>query len=456
MLGRLIQPEIHELVQTRDWRELREILVDLSVPDIAELLMGIEATDRGVVFRLLPRDVANETFEHLPVEEQHRILDSLKDAEAATLLNEMSPDDRTALLEELPDRVARRALRVMSAEERALSLALLAYPEGSVGRRMTPDYVKGRVQFTCGETLDYLRRVAQDKEWVNYVYIVDRDTVPRGVVSLRELVMAPQDMPVDQILVQDREIVRVRADVDAEEAVLLMRQYDISALPVVDSHDRMVGIITFDDLMDVQEEAATESLQMMSGIVPTETTSYLQTSVLELFPKRVAALIVLAVFSTCAGKVLEAFSDELSHFHGLTLFLVVLMGASGNTGSQASTLMIRMLATESVTRRQIVRVLLRELALGLAIGVTLALVVAAIGSAVFPTVGSREATVVAIALTAAVAVSNLAGTFVPLLLRWCKFDPAYMANPAITTISDYSSLLIYFSVATFLLSGTWI
>lgn len=452
MLGRLIQPELEHLIEQRDWRMLREVLLDLSVPDIADVLADVSDKDRAVVFRLLPRQIATDVFEHLDAERQGALLSSLKDAEAASILNDMAPDDRTELLEELPDRVARRYLRLLKPEELDVAQKLLAYPESSVGRRMTPKYVKVKRHLTCGQCVDFLRHVGREKETVNYVYLVDESNVPLGVVTLSELVFAPAQRTVGDLLEGKDELIKIRADADQREAVQLLRHYDLMAVPVVDSTGHLVGIVTFDDLMDVQETEATEAMHLMSGVVPTEA-GYLESSMLELFRNRLLALVLLAITSTLAGKLIEAHHHSFEHqvgeavYQSLALFIVVVMGASGNAGNQSSTLVIRALAVESVSFRDLPRLCGREVVMGAMLGVAIGAIVALLGLAVFAGVEPRTAVIVGAALSCSVTASNIIGALLPLCLRALKLDPAFFANPMISTLSDSTALTIFFTTA---------
>ena len=446
MLGRLLQPEIRDLIESRDNRQLREVLVDLSVADVADILPEIDEKDRALVFRMLPRDHATEVFEHLEAEDQEELLESLRDEEVATYLNDMSPDDRTGLLEEMPDRVTRRVMRLLSSEERRISEALLAYPDESVGRLVTPDSIKVKRHLSVGACLRFVRRVGEEKETVDSVYVVDEWNRPVGVVSLRELVFAHDDRTIGDLIGTEDETVTIRADEDQEEAVQALMHYDLKALPVVDSRDHLVGIVTFDDLMDVQEEEATEDMQLMSGVVPTEAT-YASTRFLALFRNRLGALVFLGVTAILAGRVLQTYEDEFAtQFANLVLFIIALMAVSGNTGSQVGTLLIRALAVDEMDRQDVKFVVWREVLMGVLLGIALGAVVGLSGKLMYG-VSPAEATVAGAALAAAVTLCNMVGVLLPLLLHALKRDPAFFANPLITTISDFLALFIFFEVA---------
>ncbi|MFH0946194.1 MAG: magnesium transporter [Planctomycetota bacterium] len=446
MLGRLIQPEIRELIEHREWRTLREVLVELSVQDAAEAFSEFSEEDKGLAFRLLPTEAATNVFERLDPSQQQVLLASLKDSRAASILNDMSPDDRTELLEEMPDRVARRVMRLLSPEEHAITRALLAYPEDSVGRLMTPHYVKVKRNVSVADCIQLLRKVAEEKETIYYVYMVDEANVPLGVVSLSELVFARPEQQLGKLVQVEDELVKIPANRDQEEAVQLLRHYDLMALPVVDNRGRLVGIVTVDDLMDVQEEEATEDMQLMSGVVPTER-GYLQARFLDLFKNRALSLVALAITATFMGTILNHYHSKLEAFPGLVNFIIVLMAASGNTGIQAGTLVIRALATEEIRAREVRKIAQREIFMGALLGLTLGLVVAFIGVNVFDNVTREHAVVVGAALALAVMACNMVGVLFPVLLRALKLDPAFFSNPLITTISDLLALFIFFEMA---------
>lgn len=442
MLGRLIQPELRELIEQHDWRVLRDVLLDLSIPDTADVITEIQQNHRALLFRLLPRERATEVFERLAAGQQQALLESLKDAEAARVVNDMSPDDRTELLEELPDRVARRVMRLLSPEERELAQSLLAYPEGSVGRLMTPAYVKVKRHLTCQECIELLRRVSPEKETIYYLYIVDANNVPLGVVSLREVVCADPTLAVGALVDQNEATISIRADADGWEAVRLISHHDLYALPVVDSRDHMVGIVTFDDLMDVQEEAATEDMQMMSGVVPTGG-GYLKSRVREILPKRMISLVILAVTATLTGSLVRHFEGEMSRVRALGLFLVVVMAASGNTGGQAGTLVIRALAVEEIRRRDLGFLALREGLIGTLLGCAVGTVVCLLGMLLYG-IDFSLMRVISAALLTALFVCNMFGAVLPIVLRAVGLDPAFFATPLITTVSDLVSLFTLF------------
>ena len=446
MLGRLIQPELDELIERHEWRMLRDVLVDLSVADVADVLSEIAAKHSALVFRLLPREVATDVFEHMDADEQEVLLDSLRDVEAARLLNDMSPDDRTELLEEMPDRVARRVIRLLSPSERVLAQSLLAYPEDSVGRLMTPEYVKVKSRSTAAQCIELLRRVAKDMETVYYLYVVDDQNVPVGVVSLAEVVCSPPDAEVGALLGEKDDLVTIRADDDQWEAVRMIGHYDLFALPVVDSRGRIVGIVTVDDLMDVQEEEATEDMQMMSGVVPTEG-AYLSSRIRELLPKRLVSLIMLAITATLMGLVILFYEGRLEDkANSLTLFIIVVMAASGNTGGQAGTLIIRALAVEEINRRRLMFVGAREAVIGTLLGVAVGAVVGVLGFFAYD-ISVAEMQVIGGALVAALFLCNMFGAMLPIGLKAIGLDPAFFSTPLITTVSDLIALFTLFQFA---------
>ena len=444
----LRKPEIENLLRERNWRALKTKLKELPPPDVADLLEEIPTRDRVIMFRLLPKSMATDVFENLEAEAQKALLEAFSDAEAAPLLEEMSPDDRTELLEELPDRVTRRVLRLLSPEQRKIAQRLLAYPEDSVGRLMTPDFAKVRKQWTCREAIKHIRWLALNKETIYYLYVVDNENHLMGVVSLKDIVLAPQDNPLWELA--ENEPIHVLTNTDQEEAVQLLRRYDLQALPVVDSAKHLVGIVTFDDLMDVQAEETTEDMQKMAAIVPTEK-PYFEIRFSEIFAKRVIWLIVLGVAGIFSASVIRYyhtnFPPEL--VVALAFFIPLLMGTGGNAGSQMAALMIRGLATGEVATQDYMRLLKKEILMGVALGCSLSIVGFIIAWILKgdPQIGI----ILGLAMIATITAANFVGFSLPLLFKTIGLDPAFMSGPVLTTITDVVGLVIYFNITLIIL-----
>jgi len=443
MIGNVRKPEIEEMIANRDWRGLKSQISDWLPQDVADLLDDLTTRDRVILFRLLSRDMATDVFENLEAESQKDLLEAFSDAEAAPLLEEMSPDDRTELLEELPHRVTRRILRLLSPQQRKVAQRLLAYPGDSVGRLMTPDFVKVRKHWTCGQALQHLRWIGINKETIYYLYVVDDENRIIGVVSLKNIVLAPQDSPLWEL--SEDEPIFVHADIDQEEAVRLLRRYDLQAIPVVDSLNHLLGIVTFDDLMDVQAEETTEDMQKMAAIVPTEK-PYFETNFTEIFNKRVIWLIALGIAGIFSASIIRYYNTtlDIGIMVILSSFIPLLMGTGGNAGSQMAALMIRSLATGDVTPSDYLRLLGREILMGLALGLALAVVGFVIAWILKgdPQVGLT----LGLAMIATITAANFVGLSLPLLFKAIGLDPAFMSGPFLTTITDVVGLVIYFNI----------
>ena len=456
MLGDLIRPELEELIRSRDFGQLRKFLLDLSVPDLAELLAETSPEDRAVIFRLLPRSLAADAFEYMPFEAQEELLKGLGDEQVAAVLDEMSADDRTALLEELPGEVTRRLLDLLSPEERAVARSLLGYPEESIGRLMTPDYLHVREGWTVQQVLDHIRRYGRDSETLNVLYVVDEAGKLIDDLRMRELLLVDPTRRVGDII--DRDFVALHATDDQETAVAAFRRHDRTALPVIDSTGSLVGIVTVDDVLDVAEEEATEDIQKLGGTEALEE-PYLAISLPTLIRKRAPWLVVLFLGEMLTATAMGFYESEIERAVVLALFIPLIISSGGNSGSQATTLIIRALAVGEVNLRDWWRVVRRELVAGLSLGVMLG-VIGFLRVVVFPPEGSGSVHAVGIGITVGVALLGvvlwgcLAGSLLPLLLKRLGLDPATSSAPFVATLVDVTGLVIYFSVASLLLSGT--
>ncbi|MBN1900985.1 magnesium transporter [Candidatus Sumerlaeota bacterium] len=443
MIGEIQLPEIEELIASRNWRALKTTLAEWQPHDVADLLEILNPRDRVILFRLLPKAMATEVFERMEGEAQRELLEAFSDAEAAPILEEMSPDDRTDLLEELPHRVTRRALRLLSPEQRKIAQSLLAYPHDSVGRLMTPDFAKVKKHWLCGQAIKHLRSLALNKETIYYLYVVDDENHLIGVISLRNLVLADPESPLWDVAEDDP--ISVSAVSDQEEAVKILRRYDLQALPVVDSANHLLGIVTFDDIMDVQAEETTEDMQIMAAIVPTEK-PYFETSFSEIFAKRAIWLIILGIAGIFSASVIRFYHSSLPSdlIVGLAFFIPLLMGTGGNAGSQVAALMIRSLATGEIIPKDFLQLAKRELLMGIVLGICLALVGFLIAWIVNrdPLIGIT----LGLAMVLTIATANFVGLSLPLLFKAVGLDPAFMSGPILTTITDVLGLIIYFNM----------
>src|SRR5690554_6130253 len=445
-----ISQDLLQLVADRAFPQIKSHLQGLSTHDAADLLEELPPTSRAVVFRLLEKDRAIEVFEYLEGDKQQELLASLHDHEVVQILEDMSPDDRTRLLDEMPAKVAKRFLAQLSPEEREIATLLLGYAPNSAGRLMTPEYVSIQENLTAGQALEKIRRVGLGKETIYNIYITDSGRHLRGVVSLRDLVLADPHRPVGELAVHD--VISVRTDTDREEAARIISEYDLLALPVVDREGRLVGVITVDDAMDVLEEEAAEDFHRFAAMTPesgSRADRYYGLRPFQRVVRRLPWLLGLLLFHSVSGLIIASFESTLQAAIALTFFIPTIMATGGNTGSQTVTVTVRALATGELSDREVWRALRGELVTGLILGVALGLV--AWVMAYLRTGESFLGLAVAMALAATVVASGLVGAALPFVLRLLRIDSAVASAPFITSVGDVISLLLYFFTARALL-----
>ncbi len=457
MLGKLVGPDLEEMIRNREFAALRKSLIGLQPRSVAEILEDMESEDVAVLFRLLPREFAADVFEYMPFEAQEPLLRLLSQDHVAAVLDEMDPDDRTALLEDLPAAVTERLLRLMSPEEERVASRLLAYPEDSVGRRMTPDFVTVRPEWSVAQALDHLRKVGHDKETLNIIYVVDEQGRLIDDIRLRELVLAEPTTPLSRLM--DRQVVALRAEQDQEEAVRVFQEQDRSVLPVTDAEGRLVGIVTVDDVMDVAEEEVTEDMQKMAAVSTLEA-PYLDVGLPEMIRKRGAWLSALFIGEMLTATAMQYYEEEIARAVVLALFIPLIISSGGNSGSQTTSIIIRALALGNVRLGDWLRVLARELTSGLSLGAILG-AIAFVRIALWPwrvTAYGEHYLMVAftvmMALIGVVTFGTLIGSMLPLILKKLRFDPAMASAPFVATLVDVTGIVIYFSVASIILRGT--
>ena len=442
MIGKLLYPAIEELIEQKDFRTIKEQLSELPEADLADLLEDLGESRLMVVFRLLSKEKAADVFEHLDLDQQRALLDSLSREQVKEILEEMSVDDRTQLLDELPPDVASRLLELLSHRDRELARTILNYPEDSVGRLITPDYVSLPPDVTVGQALERIRIFGKDMETVYSCYVIGRHRKLLGYVSLRKLVTCPLDTKIEDIY--QRHFIWAGADTPQEEAVEMLRRYDLLALPVLDSEGSMVGIVTFDDLMDVAEEEYREDIDRLAALVPGDE-PFLEEPVLSLVRRRTPWLMGLLVVQAVAVLILAAYEAQLEAVIALTFFLPALVATGGNTGTQSASLVIRALATGEVTIKDVGRIFFRGVQGGLLLAVILGLCgwLMAIVIHGDPMIGMC----VGLGLAAVVLMANLAGSLLPLLLKKLNLDPAIMSAPFISTLTDIFGLVLYIEIS---------
>jgi magnesium transporter len=446
-LARKTPPEtVLDRLAARDWTGVRGILAALPVPELAEVLRAAPQKERLLLFRFLSRERAADVFSYLEAPEEDEILRQLTDAETRALLASVAPDDRTGLLEELPGAAVQKLLNLLSPEDLQQARQFLGYPEESVGRLATPDYVAVRPHWSVAQALEHVRRVGRDSETIDVVYVTEKPSWRLlGVVELRRLILADPQAPVSQVMRAPHVV--LRATDDREEAVRAMGRYDLPVLPVTDAAGVLIGIVTHDDVFDVAQEEATEDIHKTASVAPLRA-SYRRTSVGSLYRKRIGWLGVLLVVSVLSSGVIAAFEETLAQVVALAFFIPLLIDTGGNAGSQSAMLMVRALVTEDIALRDWFQTMLKELAVGALLGATLALGAFALGAwRADPRIGL----VVGGSMMAIVLVANIVGMFLPFLLARLRLDPAVASSPLITTIADVTGLLIYFAMATRLL-----
>ena len=457
MIGSLLQPELVELIRQRDFNQLRQILSDFPAPDIAEILGDLSADDKAVLLRILPQALAAEVFEYLKVVDQEQLVQALGNEQVARILNEMPPDDRTALLEELPSAATLKLLNLLSPAERKIAADLLGYPKDSIGRRMTPEYIAIQQTWTVAEVLAHLRKVGRERESLNQLYVVDEKGRLVDSVRLRNLVVAELDTPVGNLL--DHQVFSLRATDDQETAVAAFKKYDRTVLPVLDSKDVLVGVVTVDDVLDVAEQEATEDIQKMGGMEALDA-PYLKIAMLSMVKKRAGWLSILFISEMFTATAMGYFENELEKAAVLALFLPLILSSGGNSGSQATSLIIRAMAVRDVNLRDWWKVLRRELVAGAALGAVLAVIVLVRiflwphKETLYTTHYPLVAATVALSLVGVVLWGSVVGSMLPFLLRRLGFDPAASSAPFVATLVDVTGIAIYFTMAYHILRGT--
>ena len=439
--------EIKELIDSRQYTRLRQELAELQEADIAAALEELPKDELIRVFRILPKTIAADVFAYLSIETEQMIITALTDREAANIINNLMADDATDLMEEMPAGVVKKLLANASAETRRDINHLLRYPEDSAGSIMTVEFVDLKVNLTVAQAIERIRRTGIDKETINICYVLDTERHLIGTVSLRYLLLRKADEVIGDFM--NDNIISVNTMTDQEEVARQFSKYDFTAMPVVDNENRLVGIITIDDVVDIMQEEATEDIEKMAAILPTDK-PYMKTGVFETWKKRIPWLLLLMISATVTGKIITHYEDALGTYIVLTAFIPMLMDTGGNAGGQASVTIIRGLSLNEIEFRDMIKVIWKEIRVAALCGVTLA-------GANFVKIMLVDHVTVAVALVVcltlmlAVLFAKLVGCTLPMFAQKIGFDPAVMASPFITTIVDALSLAIYFTIATRLL-----
>jgi len=457
MLGRAILPEIGELVQNRDFATLKEIFEEWHPSELADAVADLHENDRAIVFRLLPKEKAAETFEYLDLDIQKSLLKALGHEEVSAILNEMSPDDRTAFLQELPGYIVKQLIDSLSPSERSVARTLLGYPEESVCRLMIPEYISVTREWTVKEVLDHIRGHAKDIESLDFIYVTDQNGKLIDDVRMRDFLVASLDSRVSELM--DESFVHLSAADTKEKAVEIFKRYDRAALPVMDNDGFLLGVITIDDVLDVMEKCDTQDIQKFGGLEALDY-PYVKTPLLEMVKKRAGWLVVLFLGEMLTATAMGYFENEIAKAVVLALFVPLIISSGGNSGSQAATLIIRAMALQEITLKDWWMVMRREIFSGLLLGIVLGCIGfmrIAIWSAFSNLYGAHwilVAMTVGFSLVGVVIWGTLSGSMLPFFLRRMGFDPAASSAPFVATLVDVTGLIIYFTFAAIILRGT--
>ena len=445
-LRQLVRSQLELLLESGNLEGAKSLLIPVQPVDIAEAIEGLPQSSQLIAFRLLSKSEAIEVYEYLNTEVQQSLIQEFKRQDVLDIVDKMSPDDRARMFDELPAKIVRRLLSQLSPGERQATAILLGYGEDTAGRIMTPEYISLKENLTVSQTLERIRSLANASEVVYYLYVTNASRQLKGIVSLRDLVITPPDTTLGEIMARD--VVFVHTDTDQEEVAKTIQRYDLLALPVVDSEERLVGVVTVDDVIDIIEQEATEDIYALGG-VQSDGDNYFQTNLLTVARKRVVWLFVLLLTNTVTGAIIRSQEELLQQAVILAAFIPLLTGTGGNVGAQSSTVVIRGLNTEEIDNMGTGKVVFREASAGILLGLilgTIATVWAYFLQGSFAVAMSVGISLVAIALLASVA-----GSALPFLFRSFGLDPALMSAPFITTAVDVLGVLIYFNIARIIL-----
>ncbi len=446
---------IREWIENREFFRMKSVLADMEIHDLADLLIDLPAEELAIAFRLLSKDRAAEILGYFEREQREHLITTLKSHQVADIIQEMPPDDRTELLEELPGELAQKLLNQLKGEEAKIARELFAYPEESIGRLMTPEYVAVRKEWTIDRVLQHLRKVGEAMETINIIYVVDNHWKLLDEIRLKQILLAEPMETVEDLM--DNQGGFLYAYDDEETAIEVFKKYDCVALPVVDSHHTLVGIVTHDDVLDLAEEEDTEDMQLMAGMAALEE-SYFASGYLRMLRKRMPWLILLLVAQMFTTLALAGF-QTLPLFVVLVVFMPLINSPAGNTGSQMAGLMIRGLAVQEIDMKDWFRVLRRELLRGLMFGLLLAALgycAALIFARLMPDASMANphliASAVAIAMASVVTLANVVGSMLPFFFKRVGLDPAVTSGPFIASLMDVTGICIYFTIGMAILS----
>lgn len=439
---------IIELLQNKNWKALKEFLDEMNEQDIAEIFMELEERELTLIYRLLNKELAAEVFVNMEPEYQEQLIRAFSDSELREVLDELYVDDAVDLIEEMPSTLVKRILKHTDPETRKSINEILKYPEDSAGSIMTIEYVDLKRSMTVADAFMRIRRTGVDKETIYTCYVTDSKRKLKGVVTVKELLLADENATIREIM--EDNVISVNTSEDKEVVADLFDKYDLLALPVVDNENRLVGIITVDDAIDVMQEEITEDMELMAAITPTDK-PYLKMSVFENFKKRIPWLMLLMVSATFTEKIITHFEGALTSCVVLTAFIPMLTGTCGNCGNQSSSTIIRGISLGEIEFKDTFKVVFKEFSIALICGIALA-IVNFLKLMIFNNVGWKIALVVSVTMIAAVVFAKVVGSILPVIAKKIGFDPAVMSSPFISTIVDAVTLLIYFFIASSLLN----
>ncbi len=440
--------EILELLEAKHYSKLKEILSETEPADIAYMFDDLPEKNMPLLYRLLPKELAAEVFVELDTDTQEMLIRGFSDAELKEVLDELYLDDAVDIIEEMPANVVKRIIRQTEPEMRAGINEILNYPKDSAGSVMTIELVDLKESMTVQDAFTRIRRTGLDKETIYTCYVTDKNRILLGTVSAKDLLLADEDCVIADIM--ETNPIHVHTHDDKEEVALELSKYDLLAIPVVDTEERLVGIVTVDDAIDVLQEEATEDIEKMAGIVPSEK-PYLKTGILDTCRQRIPWLLLLMISSTFTGKIITHYEDALGELLILTAFIPMIMGTGGNSGSQSSVTVIRGLSLEEIEFKDIFKILWKEFGVAILCGLVLA-IATFIKVITLDGESAMIGLVVALTMFFTILLAKLVGCVLPLLAKKVGFDPAVMASPFITTIVDALSLVVYFDIASRILN----
>ncbi len=439
-------PDIKEIIAGGNLEELKEAISGLFSVDIAEIFDGLAQEERITVFNILEEEQKIAVFDELDEDDQYSLLQDLPKENQAFLLNEMSPDERADLFEELPEKEGERLLPLMKEEEQKDTKLLTAYPPTTAGGRMTTEYTSVQENWIAGEAINYIRRTAPDKETIYSIYVVSEKGTLIGFLSLKNLILAPSDRLIKDIM--DEKVISVKANLDQEEVIKIIRKYDLLAVPITDEYGKLIGIVTVDDIMDVIREENTEDFYRL-GAAGEHVGDYLETSTFMHSRQRIPWLIILLIAGIASAFIIKAYESAIEAAVILVPFIPILMGSAGNSGVQSSTTIVRGLATGEVSLKDYFKIFRKELFIGIFIGGILGILTSLF--AIFMTKNIMLGVTIFLTILAVITVAKTIGGLLPVVTKKLGFDPALMSGPFITSIVDIFSLIIYFNIARLLL-----